>query len=80
MNAAAATQSLDGFMNPSTSPTTKVTSAFDVLGVPAPKGAKAPPDQGGRFIQAITGERKSIPGWNGQPGTLVSRHLAPIIY
>ena len=72
MNAAAATQSLDGFMNPSSSPTTKVTSAFDVLGVPAPKGAKAPPDQGERFIQAITGERKSIPGWNGQPGTLRS--------
>ena len=31
-----------------------------------------PPDQGERFIAAITGERKQIPGWNGQPNTFRS--------
>ena len=72
MNASTAAQTLDGLRNHSSPSPTSVTSAFDVLGVPAPKGARAPPDQGERFIQAITGERKSIPSWNGQPGTLRS--------
>ena len=72
MNAATASRSLDEVPPLSSSSATKVTSAFDVLGVPAPKGARNPPDQGERFIQAITGERKAIPGWNGQPVTLRS--------
>ncbi|CAE6964999.1 GIP [Symbiodinium sp. CCMP2592] len=50
----------------------KVSSAFDVLGVSPPKTTSAAPDQGERFIAALTGERKSIPSWSGQPGTLRS--------
>ena len=69
--AAAAAASLTPPARQPSSPT-KVSSAFDVLGVRPPKSSAPQPDQGERFIAALTGERKSIPSWSGQPGTLRS--------
>ena len=57
---------------PTPSRPTKVTSAFDVLGISPPKATLPGPDQGERFIAALTGEKKSIPSWSGQPNTLRS--------
>ncbi|OLQ12867.1 hypothetical protein AK812_SmicGene3197 [Symbiodinium microadriaticum] len=51
---------------------TKVTSAFDMLGISPPKATLPGPDQGERFIAALTGEKKAIPSWSGQPNTLRS--------
>ena len=48
----------------------KVASAFEVLGVPSPSVSHQVPDQAERFIAALTGDRRSIPTWNGQPNTL----------
>ena len=50
----------------------KVTSAFDMLGISPPKATLPGPDQGERFIAALTGEKKAIPSWSGQPNTLRS--------
>ena len=61
-SAAAAAQSLD----------VSVDTAFEMLGLKAPVLKNASVDQGERFIQAISGEKKAIPGWSGQPGTMRS--------
>ena len=45
-------------------------SAFEVLGVPSPPASHQVPDQAERFIAALTGDRRAIPTWNGQPNTL----------
>ena len=50
----------------------KVSSAFEVLGVGPPARQAVNLDQGERFIQAISGEKRPIPSWNGQPATMRS--------
>ncbi|CAE7483195.1 unnamed protein product [Symbiodinium natans] len=47
-------------------------SAFEVLGMKPPPSVatRQGPDQAERFIAALTGEKRSIPSWSGQPGTL----------
>ena len=70
-NAAAAASCLDGQL-PRASAPTRVQSAFEVLGIPSPGSSNKPMDQGERFIQAITGEKRSIPTWSGQPATFRS--------
>ena len=50
----------------------KVDSAFQVLGMTQPQIASQNPDQGERFIQALTGQRPQLPVWSGQPNTLRS--------
>ncbi|CAE7633607.1 unnamed protein product [Symbiodinium necroappetens] len=49
-----------------------VQSAFEMLGIRAPGNVAKPVDQGERFIQAITGEKRNIPTWSGQPASLRS--------
>ena len=68
--AAAATSSLD--YGARSSRDKSVASAFEVLGLQAPHLRQPQVDQGERFIQAITGEKKNIPGWSGQPNTMRS--------
>ncbi|CAE7204904.1 unnamed protein product, partial [Symbiodinium pilosum] len=51
---------------------TKVRSAFEVLGVGPPARTAVNLDQGERFIQAISGEKRPLPTWNGQPATMRS--------
>ena len=51
---------------------TKVRSAFEVLGVGPPARSAVNLDQGERFIQAISGEKRPLPTWNGQPATMRS--------
>ena len=67
--AAAAAASLDG-PSLNVSDGVKVASAFEVLGMPSPPNLQRPADQAERFIAALTQERRSIPTWQGQPGTL----------
>ncbi|CAE7374044.1 unnamed protein product, partial [Symbiodinium microadriaticum] len=55
-----------------TSSPTKLQSAFEMLGLRAPGGPVKPVDQGERFIQAITGEKRNMPTWTGQPASLRS--------
>ena len=54
----------------------QVRSAFDMLGKPAPSASRGPPpDQNEvmrQLINAMSGDRKNIPQWNGQPSTLRS--------
>ena len=69
-SAAAAASSLDYGAPPSTGKS--VASAFEVLGLQAPHLRQPQVDQGERFIQAITGEKKNIPSWSGQPNTMRS--------
>ena len=68
-NAAAAAASLDSPCQ-NVSDGVKVASAFEVLGMPSPANLQRPADQAERFIAALTQERRSIPTWQGQPGTL----------
>ncbi|CAE7354183.1 unnamed protein product, partial [Symbiodinium sp. CCMP2456] len=51
-------------------PNIKVDSAFEVLGMQSPSSSQRPADQAERFIAALTGEKRSIPTWQGQPGSL----------
>ena len=48
----------------------KVDSAFEVLGMRSPNSSLKPADQAERFIAALTGEKRSIPTWQGQPVSL----------
>ena len=48
----------------------QVQSAFDVLGLKRPDESRGSPDQAERFIAALSGEKRSIPTWSGQPGSL----------
>ncbi|CAE7894961.1 unnamed protein product, partial [Symbiodinium necroappetens] len=52
------------------SPEIRVQSAFEVLGLKRPSESRDPPDQAERFIAALSGEKRSIPSWSGQPGSL----------
>ena len=61
-----------GMPSASSRATRTVENAFEMLGLKPPVQRGQLPDQGERFIQAITGEKKSIPGWSGQPGTMRS--------
>ena len=61
-----------GIPSASSRATRTVENAFEMLGLKPPVQRGQLPDQGERFIQAITGEKKSIPGWSGQPGTMRS--------
>lgn len=74
MNAARVAQAL-GSQVPQTQPQ-QVRSAFDMLGKPSPSASRGPPpDQNEvmrQLINAMSGDRKSIPIWNGQPATLRS--------
>ena len=74
MNAAMFSQALGS--PTSQQPSQQVRSAFDMLGKPAPTASRGPPpDQNEvmrQFINAMSGDRKSIPTWNGQPATLRS--------
>ena len=68
--------SLDGNLNPH-QPTPQVRSAFELLGKPTPaqQPAGPPPDQNEvvrSLINALSGEKKTIPSWNGSPATLRS--------
>ena len=69
-SAAAAASSLDP--QGQTSTEKSVGSAFEMLGLQAPHLRQPQLDQGERFIQAITGEKKNIPSWSGQPNTMRS--------
>ena len=75
-SAAAAAASLGAQypVNPCATPTAsaKVRSAFEVLGVAPPARTATNLDQGERFIQAISGEKRPLPKWNGQPATMRS--------
>ena len=68
-NAAGATLSLDPLQASGTS-TQNVQSAFEVLGLKRPNESRENPDQAERFIAALSGEKRSIPSWSGQPGSL----------
>ena len=50
-------------------PPVQVQSAFEVLGLKQPSEARSA-DQAERFIAALSGEKRSIPTWSGQPGSL----------
>ena len=75
-SAAAAAASLGAqYPHATTAPpvgSTKVRSAFEVLGVGPPARTAVNLDQGERFIQAISGEKRPLPTWNGQPATMRS--------
>ena len=75
-SAAAAAASLGAQypVNPCATPSAsaKVRSAFEVLGVGPPARTATNLDQGERFIQAISGEKRPLPTWNGQPATMRS--------
>ena len=75
-SAAAAAASLGAQnLNATTAPpngSAKVTSAFEVLGVGPPARSAVNLDQGERFIQAISGEKRPLPTWNGQLATMRS--------
>ena len=75
-SAAAAAASLGAqYPHATTAPpvgSTKVRSAFEVLGVGPPARSAVNLDQGERFIQAISGEKRPLPTWNGQPATMRS--------
>ena len=49
----------------------KIDSAFQVLDIrPPPHTGRQGQDQAERFIAALTGEKRSIPSWSGQPNSL----------
>ena len=68
-NAATAAASLDA-QPPGATPSVKVHSAFEVLGMTSPSSSARPVDQAERFIAALTSEKRSIPSWQGSPGSL----------
>ena len=68
-NAASAAASLEP-PSRGQSPTVKVDSAFEVLGMTTPSSSSRPTDQAERFIAALTGEKRAIPTWQGSPGSL----------
>ena len=68
--AADAAASLDPNIRPGGTSSAKVASAFEVLGVQSPPTPSHMPDQAERFIAALTGDKRSIPVWSGQPNTL----------
>ena len=72
--AAAASLGAQYSVNPCATPSSsaKVRSAFEVLGVGPPARTATNLDQGERFIQAISGEKRPLPTWNGQPATMRS--------
>ncbi|CAE7808261.1 GIP, partial [Symbiodinium sp. CCMP2456] len=69
-DATGAAMSLDPCSGNNQTTPPQVQSAFEVLGLKKPEEMRNNPDQAERFIAALSGEKRSIPTWSGQPGSL----------